>query len=41
MKINIIVFYKIKKIKNPKKYKNLIKKFFSEKFVTGIVIIAP
>ena len=41
MKINIIGFYKIKKIKNPKKYKNLIKKFFSEKFVTGIVILAP
>ena len=41
MKINIIGFYKIKKIKNPKKYKNLIKEFFSEKFVTGIVILAP
>ena len=41
MKINIIGFYKIKKIKKPKKYKNLIKKFFSEKFVTGIVILAP
>ncbi len=41
MKINIIGFYKIKKIKNPKKYQNLIKKFFSEKFVTGIVILAP
>ena len=41
MKINIIGFYKIKKIKKPKKYQNLIKKFFSEKFVTGIVILAP
>ena len=41
MKINIIGFYKIKKIKKPEKYQNLIKKFLSEKFVTGIVILAP
>ena len=41
MKINVIGFYKIKKIKKPEKYQNLIKKFFSEKFVTGIVILAP
>ena len=41
MKINVIGFYKIKKINKPEKYQNLIKKFFSEKFVTGIVILAP
>ena len=41
MKINVIGFYKIKKINKPEKHKNLIKKFFSEKFVTGIVILAP
>jgi len=41
MKINVIGFYKIKKINKPEKYKNLIKKFFSKKFVRGIVILAP
>ena len=41
MKINVIGFYKITKIKKPEKYQSLMKKIFSEKFVTGIVILAP
>ena len=41
MKINVIGFYKIKKINKLKKHQNLLKKFFSKRFVKGIVILTP
>ena len=41
MKINVIGFYKIKKINKLEKYKNLLKKFFSKRFTKGIVILSP
>ena len=41
MKINVIGFYKIKKINKLKKYQNLIEKFFSNKFIRGIVTLTP
>ena len=41
MKINVIGFYKIKKINKLKKHQNLLKKFFSKRFVKGTVIITP
>ena len=41
MKINVIGFYKIKKINKPEKYQNLIKKIFIDRFVRGTVILAP
>ena len=41
MKINIIGFYKIKKINNSEKYQSLIKKFFFKKSVRGIVVLSP
>ena len=41
MKINVIGFYKIKKINKLEKYQNLIEKFFSDRFIRGIVILTP
>ena len=41
MKINVIGFYKIKKNNFLGKHQNLLKKFFSKRFVNGIVILAP
>ena len=41
MKINVIGFYKIKKINKLEKYQNLIEKFFSNRFIRGIVTLTP
>ena len=40
MQINIINFYKIKKINKPEKYKSNLKKFFLNHLVKGIVILS-
>ena len=40
MKINIIGFYKIKKINKLKKRQNLLKTFFYKSLVKGIVILS-
>ena len=40
MQINVINFYKIKKINKPEKYKNNLKKFFLNHLVKGIVILS-
>ena len=40
MKINIIGFYKIKKISKLKKRKNLLKTFFYKSLVKGVVILS-
>ncbi len=41
MKINVFGFYKIKKICNLKKQKNLLQNFFSKSSIKGIVILSP
>ena len=40
MQINVINFYKIKKINKPEKYKSNLKKFFLNHLVKGIVILS-
>ena len=40
MKINVVGFYKIKKISKLEKNKNLLKEFFSKSLVKGVVIIS-
>tara|TARA_Y100000590_G_scaffold35213_2_gene38290 strand:- start:538 stop:1422 length:885 start_codon:yes stop_codon:yes gene_type:complete len=40
MKIDVIGFYKIKKVNKPEKYQNLIKKFLSDRSVRGTVILS-
>jgi len=41
MKINVIGFYKIKKISKLEKHQNLLKNFLSKSLVKGIVILSP
>ena len=41
MKINVIGFYKIKKISKLAKHQNLLKNFLSKSLVKGIVILSP
>ena len=40
MKINVVGFYKIKKISKLEKNQNLLKEFFSKSLVKGVVIIS-
>ena len=39
--INVIGFYKFKKISNLKKLQNSIRNYLAEKLINGTVIIAP
>ena len=41
MKIDVIGFYKFKKINNLKKYQISIKKILSDKFIRGTIILSP
>ena len=41
MKIDVIGFYKFKKINSPEKYQNLIKKKLSNNSVKGTVLLTP
>ena len=40
MQINVIGFYKIKKINNPDQYKDKLKKYFINSSIRGTVIIS-